>query len=133
MLCLQRFPWARATHGKAAVKLHTLFDLHAQLPDFVTLSHGRYHDMLALDALNYKRGAYYILDRGYMDFRRLYRLHQAGALFVPRAKRDLVYSVRSRLKPCSQSIRSDRLIRLRIYRSRKVYPDTLRIVGYRDP
>jgi transposase InsO family protein len=130
--CLKLFPWARAYKGKAAVKLHTLLDLHTEIPVFITLSDARQHDMEALDTLEARVGAYYVMDRGYVDFARLYRRHQAGAFFVTRAKRHMTFVVRAR-QPAAGAVRFDQIIRLRGYRSRHHYPDMLRRIGYVDP
>ena len=132
VLCLKLFPWAPAYKGKAAIKLHTLLDLHADIPVFITITNARTHDMEALDTLEVRPGAYYVVDRGYADFARLYRLHQAGAFFVTRAKRNLTFVVRQR-RPAEGAVLFDQTIRLRGYYSRKRYPDTLRRIGYRDP
>jgi len=133
-LCLQAFPWAKAYRGKGGIKLQTLLDLHTQTPVFIALSDARRHDMYALDTLPVQRGAYYVFDRGYSDFARLYRLHQAGAWFVTRAKRRLNIVVRQRLKVTAQGlVTSDHLVRLRGWRSRRRYPDSLRRIRYRDP
>jgi hypothetical protein len=134
VLCLELFPWAKGRHGKAVVKLHTLLDLHTHIPVFIAFSDGHTHDMEMLDRLTPRPGAYYILDRGYIDFARLYRLHQAGAFFVTRARKDLNFSVRARLPAAiPEAVKFDQLIRLRVFYSRKRYPDTLRRIGYRDP
>src|SRR6185295_2674185 len=133
-LCLQSFPWAKAYRGKGGVKLQTLLDLHTHMPVFIALSDARRHDMYAFDTLDAQRGAYYVFDRGYTDFARLYRLHQAGAWFVTRAKRGLNVVTRQRRKgACDTAVTSDHLVRLRGWRSRKRYPDLLRRIRYRDP
>lgn len=133
-LCLKLFPWAHFRRRKAAVKLHTLMDLHRQLPLFITVSHGKCHELHTLDALTIERGAYYIMDKGYIDFGRFYRLHQTGAYFVTRAKRRMTFSVASRRKVTPGGpVQRDQLIRLRVYRTRKLYPDVLRRIVYRDP
>ena len=85
-LCLSVFPWARFRRTKGAIKLHTLLNLHGAIPEFVLISDGKLHDVNALDHLMPCPGAYYIMDRGYLDFGRLYRLHTARSLFVTRAK-----------------------------------------------
>ncbi|HEY4328653.1 MAG TPA: IS4 family transposase [Phycisphaerae bacterium] len=133
-LCLKLFPWARFRRRKAAVKLHTLLDLHTQMPVFIALSDGKHHEVNTLDTLATQPGAYYIIDKGYIDFGKLYHLHQIGAFFVTRAKRGMIFSVRARQRVAPHGpILFDQLIRLRIYRTRKRYPDTLRRIGYRDP
>jgi hypothetical protein len=131
-LCLKLFPWAKFRRRKGAVKLHTLFDLHVQTPVFVEVSHGKHHEVNTLDTLNPRRGAYYVIDKGYIDFGRLYLLHQAGAFFITRNKCNMTFSVRSRQK-VTRPILFDQLIRLRTYRTRKLYPDTIRRIGYQDP
>ena len=88
-LCLNLFPWARFRSTKAAIKLHTLLDLRGPIPSFIAITDGRCHDVNALDVLMVEPGAFYIMDRGYLDFSRLHTLHQAGAYFVIRARKDL--------------------------------------------
>jgi hypothetical protein len=98
-LCLSLFPWAHFRSTKAAVKMHTLLDLCGNIPSFIHISDGKLHDVHALDMLVPEAGAIYVMDRGYVDFTRLYRLHEAGAFFVTRAKSNLnahrVYSART--------------------------------------
>ena len=84
-LCMSLFPWALFRSTKSAVKIHTLLDLRGAIPAFIYLSDGKTHDTKVLDMLVFEPGAFYVMDRGYMDFKRLYRLHQAGAFFVTRA------------------------------------------------
>jgi hypothetical protein len=133
-LCLKLFPWARFRRRKAAVKLHTLLDLRAQIPVFIAVSDGKCHEVNTLDTLHLQPGSYVVFDKGYIDFGRLYRLHQAGCFFVTRAKRTMNHRVHSR-RPVNSGgpVQADQLIRLRVYRSRKRYPDTLRRVSYIDP
>src|SRR5947208_16781695 len=88
-LCLAVFPWAHFRTTKAAVKMHTLLDLRGNIPSFIHISDGKLHDVHALDLLLPEAGAIYVMDRGYVDFTRLYVLHQAGAFFVTRAKSNL--------------------------------------------
>jgi hypothetical protein len=88
-LCLSLFDWAPFRSTKAAVKLHTLLDLRGSIPTFIHISHGKLHDVNVLDMLAFEAGAFYVMDRGYVDFARLYTLHQAGAFFVTRAKSPL--------------------------------------------
>ena len=85
-LCLSVFPWARFRRAKGAIKLHTLLNLHGAIPEFVLISDGKLHDVNVLDSLIPCPGAYYIMDRGYLDFGRLYQLHSARSWFVTRAK-----------------------------------------------
>jgi hypothetical protein len=133
-LCMKLFPWALFRRRKSAVKAHVLFDLRAGIPVFMRVSHGKTHDTWMLDQITPEAGAFYVMDKGYIDFRRLYRLHTAGAFFVTRAKRGLHFGVRQRraVEP-GGAVTSDRIIRLRGVKSRQLYPDSLRLVGYRDP
>ena len=132
-LCLNLFPWARFRHAKAAIKLHTLLDLRGPIPAFISLSDGRQHDVHALDEIPVEPGAFYVMDRAYLDFARLYALHRAGAFFVIRAKHNLNMS-----RLCSQpvnmntGVRSDQWIRLKGFYSRRAYPDVLRRVRFFD-
>jgi len=133
-LCLKLFPWALFRRRKAAVKAHTLFDLNAGIPVFMRITHGKTHDLWMLDQIVPLAGAYYVLDRGYVDFARLYRMHLAGAFFVTRAKRGMDARVRERRPvPPEGPVRSDWLIRLGGPLSRGLYPDTLRRIRYVDP
>lgn len=133
-LCLELFPWAKFRRRKAAVKLHTLMDLKVQMPVFVAVSDGKYHEINTLDTLLVEPGAYYVFDKGYIDFRRLYRLHQAGGFFVTRAKRGMVYRVQSRRRVIPKgAVQTDQMIRMRVWLTRKLYPDTLRRISYVDP
>jgi hypothetical protein len=85
-LCLSLFDWAPFRKAKAAVKLHTLLDLRGSIPAFIHISDGKMHEVNVLDMLTYEPGAFYVMDRGYIDFRRLYKLHQSGSFFMTRAK-----------------------------------------------
>jgi len=86
-LCLSLFDWASFRTAKAAVKMHTLLDLRGSIPAFIHISDGKMHEVNVLDILTVEAGAFYVMDRGYLDFARLYKMHQAGAFFVTRAKR----------------------------------------------
>jgi len=133
-LCLALFPWAHFRRRKAAIKAHTVFDVGVGIPVFVRISHGKTHDLWMLDQIAPQPGAFYMLDKGYIDFARLYRIHQAGAFFVTRAKRNIDFTVRERRKVRQGGpVTSDRLVRLRGPKSRGLYPDTLRLVRYVDP
>lgn len=133
-LCLKLFPWAHFRRRKAGVKAHTLLDLRVGIPVFLRVTHAKTHDLSALDQIIAEAGAFYVMDKGYVDFARLHRLHCAGAFFVTRAKRNMHFGVRQR-RTVNQtaSVRSDQLIRLRGPKSRKRYPDTLRLIRYVDP
>ena len=133
-LCLALFPWAHFRRRKGAIKAHTLLDLTVGLPVFMRISPGKTHDLWMLDQIAIQGGAFYILDKAYIDFARLYRLHQAGAFFVTRAKRNMDFAVRERREVADHGpVIRDRLVRLRGPRSRGLYPDTLRLIHYIAP
>jgi hypothetical protein len=133
-LCLKLFPWARFRRRKAGIKAHTLLDLRVGIPVFLRVTHARTHDLWALDQLTPEAGAFYVVDKAYTDFARLRRLHCAGAFFITRAKRNLDFGVRRRnaVDP-STGVVGDRHVRLRGPKSRRLYPDTLRLIRYADP
>jgi len=132
-LCLTLFPWATFRKTKAAVKLHTMIDLRGSIPVFISITEGKVHDVNALDDLVIEPGSIYALDRGYVDFKRLYRLHNDGGFFVTRAKKNMVFNVReSRVIEKSTGLRCDQTIRLKTIKSKKDYPENLRRVGYAD-
>ena len=132
-LCLALFPWAPFRRRKAAVKLHTLLDLRGNIPCFIRISHGKTHDVTALDHLLLEPGAFYIMDKGYIDFARLYRIHQAAAFFVVRGKRRLDFGRRLRRAVDRNSgLRSDQTIVLRGPLTAQRYPDPLRRIAYFD-
>ena len=133
-LCLSLFDWAPFRRTKAAVKMHTLLDLRGAIPTFIHISDGKMHDVKVLDLLLLEAGAFYIMDRGYLDFARLYKLHQAGAFFVTRAKRGMdarrVYSAPTER---STGVLCDQTIVLNGFYSAKAYPEQLRRIRFRDP
>jgi hypothetical protein len=133
-LCLNLFPWCRFRRHKSAVKLHVQLDLRGNIPCFVALTGGATHEVNLLDALPLEPGSYYLLDRGFVDFARLYRFTRAHAFFVTRAKDNMDYRVReSRPVDPDRGLRADQSIRLCGPRSRHRYPDLLRRVSYVDP
>jgi IS4 transposase len=133
-LCLALFPWARFRRRKGAVKLHTFLDLRGNIPCFVRITHGKTHDVTALDALPIEAGAFYVMDRGYLDFGRLYRFTLGLAFFVIRGKKNLDYSRRSyRRVDKTTGLRSDQTIVLNGPKTSKAYPEPLRRVAYCDP
>ena len=133
-LCMTLFPWAKFRQRKAAVKLHTLLDLRGNTPTFVHVSHGKVHDVTILDQLPIEPGASYVMDRGYVDFARLYRFTQRSAFFITRAKRNMEYTRRaSRPVDKTTGLRSDQTIVLAGVKSWRLYPDPLRRVSYVDP
>ena len=133
-LCLALFPWARFRTQKAAVKMHTLLDLHGNIPAFIHVSDGKLHDVHALDRIEIEPGAYYAMDRGYLDFERLYRFTLSSAFFVTRTKKNVLLQRRySHAVDKSTGVSSDQTVILTSLESASVYPDPLRRVSYRDP
>jgi len=133
-LCLALFPWAAFRTTKAAVKLHTLLDLRGSIPTFVHISDGKLHDVNVLDLLTPEPGAFYVMDRGYLDFERLYTLHQAGAFFVTRAKSNSKFKrLLSRPVDRSTGLICDQRVELTVFYSHQGYPERLRRIVYRDP
>ena len=133
-LCLSVFPWAHFRTTKAAVKMHTLLDLRGSIPSFIHVSDGKLHDVHALDLLTPEAGAIYVMDRGYVDFARLHRLHLAGAFFVTRAKSNLkAHRVYSAPTDRDTGILCDQTIALDGFYSKRDYPTHLRRVRFNDP
>lgn len=133
-LCLSLFPWARFRRTKGAVKLHTLLDLRGPIPVFISISDGKKADVLILDELSLEAGAFYLIDRGYLDFQRLYRFVLASAFYVTRSKRNLRFCrIKSRPVEAGTGVRSDQIVRLRNPSSLASYPEQLRRIHYVDP
>ena len=132
-LCLTLFPWASFRRTKAAVKLHTLLNLRGAIPSFIHISNGKLHDVHALDLLLPEPGAVYVMDRGYLDFERLFTLHQAGAFFVTRAKANAdmrrLYSAPS---DRAQGILCDQTVALSGFYTQQRYPVHLRRIRFND-
>ena len=133
-LCLKLCPWAKFRKTKAGVKMYTLLDLHGNIPAFVYLTDASIHDVRMLDELCVEMGAVYVMDKGYVDFFRLFnRIHRNGAFFVTRAKDNMQYDVvKSNPFDKSAGIIADEIIRLTTYKSAKCYPEDLRMVTYED-
>jgi hypothetical protein len=132
-LCLNLFPWARFRRAKAAVKLHTLLDLRGAIPVFISISDGKMADVRVLDELILEAGAFYVMDRAYVDFQRLHQFVLAGAFYVTRSKSNLQYRrLESRSVEAGTGIRSDQIIGLRRASSVKHYPNKLRRIHYVD-
>jgi hypothetical protein len=132
-LCLSLFPWARFRRAKAAIKLHTLLDLRGSIPTFISISQGKQADVRVLDELVLEPGAFYVMDRGYVDFQRLYGFVLAAAFFVTRAKTNLQFNrLESRPVEASTGVRSDQIIWLRNPSSIRHSPDKLRRIHYVD-
>jgi hypothetical protein len=132
-LCLALFPWARFRQHKAAVKMHTLLDLHGNIPTFIRITDGKVHDVNILDEILPEAGAFYVMDRGYIDFERLYVFTLCSAFFVVRTKENVLLQRRySHTVDKSTGVRSDHTVILTAMESAKVYPDALRRVSYFD-
>jgi len=132
-LCLSLFPWAKFRHRKAAVKMHTLLDLHGNIPTFIRITDGKVHDVNILDEILPEAGAFYVMDRGYVDFERLYVFTLSSAFFVVRTKSNVLLQRRySHPVDKSTGVRSDHTVILTATGSAKVYPDPLRRVSYLD-
>ena len=132
-LCLTLFPWAHFRKTKAAVKLHTIIDLQGSIPVFISITDGSVHDVNILDQIVFEPGSIYVMDRGYVDFSRLYRIHQAGAFFVTRAKSNMAFYV-SKSRPVDKTtgLRCDQTIGLKTTKSKRDYPEKLRRVRFID-
>ena len=133
-LCLSLFDWAPFRSTKAAVKLHTLLDLRGSIPTFIHISDGKMHEVNVLDILPIEAGAFYVMDRGYLDYARLYKLHQAGAFFVTRAKRGMdARRVYSATADRAAGVICDQAIALNGFYAAKDYPEQLRRIRFKDP
>jgi Transposase DDE domain/Domain of unknown function (DUF4372) len=133
-LCLSLFDWAPFRSTKAAIKLHTLLDLRGAIPAFIHISDGKLHDVNVLDILNAEAGSFYIMDRGYLDFARLYAIHQAGAFFVTGAKEGMdAHQVYWHPVDRASGVICDQRVMLDGFYSAKNYPEHLRRVRFKDP
>lgn len=133
-LCLTLFPWARYQRTCGAIKLHTLLDLRGPIPSFIQFSDGKQADVTVLDSLLPEPGSFYLIGRGYLDYQRLYRFHQAGAFFVTRAKKGLrLQRIGSRPVEMATGLRCDQTIRFVTAEGRSHYPAPLRKVRFKDP
>jgi len=133
-LCLSLCPWAKRRRYEAGVKLHTLLALRGNYPTVVIITPSRVHDVNILDELAYEAGSFYVVDRGYLDFARLHRLHQSAAFFVTRA-RSSFRALRRYSRPVDKStgLRFDQIMMLTNFRAVRDYPDPVRRIGFRDP
>ncbi len=132
-LCLSLFPWAKFRQHKAAVKMHTLLDLHGNIPTFIRITNGKVHDINILDEIQPEAGAFYVMDRGYIDFERLYWFTLSSAFFVIRTKQNVILQRRySHPVDKTTGVRSDHTVILTAIDSVKAYPDALRRVSYLD-
>ena len=132
-LCLSLFPWAKFRQHKAAVKMHTLLDLHGNIPTFISVTDGKVHDVNVLDEILPEAGAFYVMDRGYVDFERLYVFTLSAAFFVVRTKSNVLLQRRySHSVDKATGARSDHTVILTAIASAKAYPEALRRVSYLD-
>ena len=132
-LCLSLFEWAPFRKAKAAIKLHTLLDLRGSIPAFIHISDGKMHDVRALDLLPIETGAFYVMDRGYLDFQRLYDIHQQGAFYVTRAKRGMdAHRVCSMPADREQGVICDQRVVLNGFYASRYYPELIRRIRYKD-
>lgn len=132
-LCLSIFPWATFHHGKGAVKAHTQYDVRTSIPVFIQVTAGTVHDINLMDQINYEHNSFYIFDRGYTDFQRLFFIHCSKAFFVIRAKRDLKFRrITSRPVNKELNVRSDQLGYLEVFYSFKSYPQKIRKIKFYD-
>jgi len=133
-LCLSMFPWARFRKRKGAVKMHTLMNLRGSIPEFILISDGKMHDVNVLDYLVPAPGAYYLMDRGYLDFERLYEIKTRQAFFVTRAKDNFAFKRRySRPVDRNTGLICDQTVMLTTFLPAKAYPEPLRRIKFRDP
>jgi len=132
-LCLQMFPWAKFRQNKGAVKMHTLLDLQGSIPTFIKITPGTVHDVNILDQLPIEAGAFYIMDMGYIDYQRLFRIQQAGAFFVIRAKENMAFDrVYSHSAKKEVGIQVDQTIKFTHPQSQAKYPSHLRRIKFHD-
>lgn len=132
-LCLSLFPWARFRKHKAAIRLHTLLDLRGSIPTVIIITDGRTHEINILDHITWEAGAIYLMDRGFLDFSRLYSIHQSGAFFVTRAKKRFDYQ-RLLSMPANKThgVKSDQAVTLKNFYPKRGYPERLRRIHYFD-
>ena len=131
-LCLSVFGWAAFRKHKGGIKIHTLYDIETQIPTFFHITEAKVNDVNAMDEIPYESGSYYIFDRGYNDYKRLYTIHQIGAFFVIRAKTNLHYNTEKWKRRMPDNVLSDQLITLSGFYSQQKYPEKIRKVIYWD-
>lgn len=132
-LCLSSFYWAVFRSTKAGIKLHTQIDLKTSIPKFILFTNAIVHDVNALDVVHFESNSFYVMDRGYIDYKRLYKIHLSGAFFVTRAKDNMNFRrLYSRPKEKTKGILFDQIIKLNNYYTAKDYPEKLRIIKYKD-
>lgn len=131
-LCLSLFPWSPYMKTKGAIKLHMVLDMRGSIPAFFNMTSGKVNDVRFLDLIVFESGAFYVMDKGYIDFERLYKIHKAGAFFVTRAKYDMQFERRYSNRVTEKGVRCDQIIFLTGKETKKKYPETLRRVKYYD-
>lgn len=135
-LCLSLFPWAKFRKTKSGIKLHTLIDFRGNIPAFIHITEANVSDVKVLDVMIFEAGAFYVVDRGYLDFARLYKIHKAGSFFVTRAKRNTkmkrMYSRLVSAEEKEQGIRCDQVVVLTGHKTKKIYSEKLRRIKYYD-
>ena len=132
-LCLSVFWWAKFRKHKGGIKVHTLYDVETQVPAFFHITEAAVHDSKVMSVIPYETGSYYVFDRGYNDFKQLYRIEEIGSYFVIRAKKNLQYRVLKWKRRMPENVLSDAEIELTGYYPSKYYPKRLRLVRYHDP
>ncbi len=132
-LCLNVFWWGKFRKHKAAVKLHTILDVKTNIPTFIYITSGAIHEVNSLDHLPIEAGSYYVMDKAYIDFRRLYRMHIAGAFFITRAKENFTFvRLSSRQVDKSAGVKCDQTVQLKNYKVSLAYPEVIRRIKYYD-
>ena len=128
------FTWAEGKYSRGAVKMHTLIDLRGNIPEFILITDGKYHDSNALDVINFYANAIYLMDKAYVDYEALFRINNAGAFFVSRAKDNMCYEVVEQNFNINEAtgLRADKTVRLTVAKSKKLYPEKLRLVEFYD-
>jgi hypothetical protein len=128
------FTWAEGKYARGAIKMHTLMDLRGSIPEFIFITDGKYHDSNVLDVMNFYANAIYLMDKAYVDFEALFRINNAGAFFVTRAKNTMRYEVVEQNFNIDETtgLRTDKTVRLTIAKSKKLYPKKLRLVEFYD-
>ena len=131
-LCLEMFPWAKFRKHKGGIKVHTLYDVETQVPAFIHITEAKVNDVKAMDAIHYETGSYYVFDRAYNDYKRLFKIHMNDSFFVVRAKTNMKYKIVKWKRRLPKNVLSDCEIVLMGYYSQKAYPERIRMVRYWD-
>jgi hypothetical protein len=128
------FAWAEGKYSRGAVKMHTLLDLRGNIPEFIFITDGKYHDSNVLDEMSFYANAIYLMDKAYVDFEALYRINNAGAFFVTRAKETMRYTVVEQNFNIDETtgLRTDKIVELTVVKSKRLYPEKLRLVEFYD-